>query len=212
MPEETTSEPVDRVESPETFSGTPQAAEAEASSNLIPVDIDLLNRGEQLRNSGLLWPMDDDFGGGFMRILPPTLSFIAERRATREMQIRNLTAVKKKFKKSDTLTGKPGYELNRYVAILCCVEWLPERPHHVGGRVVDPSTMDVESVRKYIQEYFLPELNLTSSQPAERELNMTFLLNLMDGLGEVGEAPAVEIAEVGKDYKLGPSGNADYSA
>lgn len=216
--EKTTQE--DHGKNPAEYPGSPQSAAAEAAGEPVipseprdikPVPVDKIKAGERFRTAGLLWPMDDDYGGGFIRIRPASITAVSTARDEHERKIRKHSKVKRRFKPKDNLTGKPGTELNRFTVVMAICEWNTERPLQIGDEVVWPHKLAEPEVRELISEHFLPELDLDSDAPPEDELNMTYLMHVLEGLDEVSLVPSLEIAAVGKDFKLGLGGKLDYS-
>lgn len=205
---------------PETHTGTPQAAVTESTGSPIaaptmarpPVDLDQVHRGEQFRTGGLLWPMPEDFGGGWLRIRPASITEVSTARDDHERKLRDMPSVKRLHKKQDDLRGKAGVELNRFTVVMAIEEWIDAAPLLVAGTKVDVSAMGPAELRQFISDNFLPELDQGSSKPPENELNMTFLMHVLEGMDRVSTAPALEIAKVGKDYRLGLGTGADYGA
>lgn len=198
---------------PAAHTGSPQAAVAEATGapSLTPVDLDVVHKGERLRTAGLLWPMPEDIGGGYLRLRPASVTAVSTARDDHERKIRKMPKVKQKFKPTDNLTGKPGTELNRFTVVMAMVEWEDCAPLIVGGKTVNVSALGEVELREFFSENFLPELDLGSDAPPELELNMTVLMHVLEGLDEVSRVPSQEIAAGGKDFKLGLAGNTDYS-
>ena len=206
------------TEYPEAHTGTPQSAQAESQGAPIPapsmarppVDLDQVHRGERFRTGGLLWPMQEDFGGGWLRIRPASITEVSTARDDHERKLRDMPAVKKLYKKGDDLRGKAGVELNRYTVVMAIEEWVDPAPFLRSGKEIDVSDMTPAELRQFVSDNFLPELDQGSTQAPEHELNMTFLMHVLEGMDRVSTAPALEIAKVGKDYRLGLGTGADY--
>lgn len=198
---------------PEDHTGTPQAAAAEATGapTIAPVSVDKIKQGERIRTGGLLWPMPSDVGGGNMRLRPASVTAVSTARDEHERKIRQHSKVKRRFKPNEPLSGKAGTELNRFTVVMAMCEWPTEAPLQVGDKVVHPSEFDEVELRRFVSEHFLPELDLDSDVPPEDELNMTYLMHVLEGLDEVSRVPALEIAAVGKDFTLGLGGSTDYA-
>ena len=191
-------------------SGSPSAAARESRSTF---NVQAIKRGERIRNSGLRLAMPERFGGGTMQLIPASSQRVQVPLEDHKRKVRNVPQVKRVFKRSDELTGKPMTEVNRFMVVMCIVGWEPDAlPADDSGEVVfNPADADLGALRTWIKDTFLPELDLTNDTPPEDELNNPFLVHLLEGLAGVSEANAEEIAEVGKGFTLGQNLLPDYN-
>lgn len=195
---------------PEDVPGTPQAAAAAPKY----VDFNKARDGNKIRAKyGLRVPVSENFGGGYLWLRPLTSTPVSAAREATEKRLRLIPDVKRQFPKGQPINkGLAGVEMNRAVSVSCVTGWEPAANLIIGKKTWLPdavAALDENGARKLIEEALLPPIDVSAGGALE-DLQFPpdpeFLEELLESVQDVGKVPAQEIADVGKGYTLGLSG------
>lgn len=210
---------------PEEFPGTPQAAAREGqglpeklSEETAEVvervfDVDANQKGVRLKNLGLLCEMPDSYGGGYMRIRTSSSPTVQHLRSMHEMRVKRIPAIKEYLKKNRTqvLPERAQLEVARFTVVMCIEEWRPDIKFRHKGKFIDLPGMDPQTLREWLAENMLQQLDLGTPEGKGDSHDPDFLSVCLDALDEVAKVQAQEVSAVGKDYICGLNPNTSYA-